>query len=30
VLAALAFVLTYSQVYETAFLGEDARRSSAD
>ncbi|MFC6954666.1 MFS transporter [Halorubellus litoreus] len=30
VLAALAFLLTYSQVYETAFLAEDAGRPSAD
>jgi MFS family permease len=30
VLAALAFLLTYSQVYETAFIGEDGREAPAD
>jgi MFS family permease len=30
VLAAFALVLTYSQVYETAFIGEEGRESPAD
>jgi predicted benzoate:H+ symporter BenE len=30
VLAALAFLLTYSQVYETAFLGDETRKAPAD
>jgi MFS family permease len=30
VLAALAFLLTYSQVYETAFIGDETREAPAD
>jgi len=30
ILAALAFVLTYSQVYETAFIGDGTREAPAD